>query len=296
MTIIFEDQLDRLDKLMGGEQPSKFAKARAALLEPAFETYLKSVDLRDRAPPSSVLQLIGSSDITVELSRCDKSGAATALAINRKSDPLDINFMGYCQEHKCVVFKGEGGLIYDFIDFVESAAEKHQISDTMLVLKAPDQIRIPFWGLEYGLEYEEFVSRVEVLQCAVWIRISPSGIAYLPSLPTIHHILTITEEQEEGGRSFVKIAIDSRTPPPSTPEYVPTSPDTLIAYSASVGHQDSPGQTLSGSDSPLSSCGTSLSPPPPLNNEDSDSTSDSSTLSDPPTVIYTPPWFKALNE
>ncbi|RGP69424.1 hypothetical protein FLONG3_7757 [Fusarium longipes] len=292
MTILFQDQLDRLDKLTE-KGTLQFSKDRADILKPAFEAYLNSADLRDRAPPSSVLQLVASPDIAVELSHCDKSGAATHLAVSRKSDSLDDNFMGYCEEHKCVVFKGEGGLIHDFAGYVESAAEKHQISDTTFVLKAPEQIRIPMGGLEYGLEFEEFVSRVEVLQCAAWIRTSPSGMAYFPFLQTVHHILTSMKEQEEAGKSFVKIVIDSRTPPPSTPEYVPASPDALIPYRASLGIRDSP--LLGDSESPLSSCGT-LSPPPSLDNEDSGSSSDSSTLSPPPTTIYTPPWLGDLSE
>ncbi|GKU01152.1 hypothetical protein FLAG1_03317 [Fusarium langsethiae] len=295
MAIIFEDQLDRLDKLTGGE-PSQFSIARSEVLEPAFDSYIKSFDLRERAPPPSTLQLIGSPDIKVKLSRCGKSGAATDLTVTRTSDPSCDNFMGYCKEHECVVFKGETGLLDDFLDFVESAAVKHKVNDTTVVLKAPDHVRVPFGGLEYGLKYEEFVDRVEVLQCAVWIRTSPSGMAYLLSLPTVEPVLTITEEQQNGGKTFVEIAIDSQTPPPSTPEYVPTSPDTLIAYKASLEHQEMPSQNLSDSDSPLSSCGTSIPTPPPLDDADSGSSADSSELSDPPALIYTPPWLRDLNE
>ncbi|KAG8350862.1 hypothetical protein FVEN_g11017 [Fusarium venenatum] len=276
MTIIFEDQLDRLDKLTGGEI-SEISKARAEVLEPAFDSYLKSVNLRENAPPPSLLQLVASSDIAVQLSRCKKSGAATDLAITRKSDALDDNFMGYCEEYKCVIFKGEAGLLDNFLDVVESAAAKLEINNTTAVLKAPDQIRIPFGGLEYGLKYEEFVDRVEVLQCAMWIRTSPS-------------------EQEKGGKSFVEIAIDSRTPPPSTPEYVPESPDALMAFKASLEDQDVPTRSLSDSDSPLSSCGSSISTPPLLEDSGSDSSHDSSELSDPPAVIYTPPWLRNIDE
>ncbi|KAL3608418.1 hypothetical protein FPOAC2_03416 [Fusarium poae] len=276
MTIIFEDQLDRLDKLTGGEI-LEISKARAEVLEPAFDSYLNSANLREYAPPPSLLQLVASSDIAVQLSRCRKSGAASDLAITRKSDTLDDNFMGYCEEYTCVVFKGEAGLLDDFLDVVELAAAKHEINNTTAILKAPEQIRIPFRGLEYGLKYGEFVDRVEVLQCAMWIRTSPS-------------------EQEKGGKSFVEIAIDSRTPPPSTPEYIPASPDALIAFNASLEDQDVPSQNLSDSDSPLSSCRSSISTPPLLDDSDSDSSHNSSELSDPPTIIHTPPWFGNLDE
>ncbi|KAG8677293.1 hypothetical protein FPOAC1_003309 [Fusarium poae] len=295
MTIIFEDQLDRLDKLTGGEI-LEISKARAEVLEPAFDSYLNSANLREYAPPPSLLQLVASSDIAVQLSRCRKSGAASDLAITRKSDTLDDNFMGYCEEYTCVVFKGEAGLLDDFLDVVELAAAKHEINNTTAILKAPEQIRIPFRGLEYGLKYGEFVDRVEVLQCAMWIRTSPSGMPHLSSLLAVHPVLTITEEQEKGGKSFVEIAIDSRTPPPSTPEYIPASPDALIAFNASLEDQDVPSQNLSDSDSPLSSCRSSISTPPLLDDSDSDSSHNSSELSDPPTIIHTPPWFGNLDE
>ncbi|KAL4725437.1 hypothetical protein ACLX1H_007586 [Fusarium chlamydosporum] len=274
MAIVFEDQFDQLENLMAGET-SQLSKARAEVLEPAYDSYLESGDVRERASPPPILQLISSVDITVELSRCHKTGAATDLNISRTSDPIADNFMGYCPEQKCVAFKGEGGLFYDFVDFVESAADKLEISGATIVLKAPSQIRMPFDGLEYGLKYEEFVSRVEVLQCAVWIRTSPS-------------------EQEEGGRKFVQIATDSRTPPPSTPKYIPVSPDAIRAHGTEPEHHDSPTRSLSDSDSPLTSCGSSLPPPTPL--DETASQSDSSTLSSPPTVIHTPPWLRDLNE
>ncbi|EKJ76185.1 hypothetical protein FPSE_03660 [Fusarium pseudograminearum CS3096] len=275
MAIIFEDQLDRLK---GGES-LEFAHARAEILRSAYDSYIESAHARQFAPPPSILQLIASPDIAVKLSRCRKSGAAIDLTIAKKSDASYENFMGYCKEHRCVVFKGETGLFYDFVDFVESAAAKHGINDTTAVLRAPDKIRIPFGGLKYGLEYEQFVDLVEVLQCAMWIRTSPS-------------------EQEQAGKSFIKIATDSRTPPPSTPEYVPSSPsDTLITNGTILEHPDVPSQSLSDSDSPLSSCGSSISTPPlfrdmPSICSDDSSSDDSSELSDPPMVINTPPWLR----
>lgn len=293
MAIVFEDQFDQLENLMAGET-SQLSKARAEVLEPAYESYLESGDVRERASPPPILQLISSVDITVELSRCHKTGAATDLDISRTSDPIADNFMGYCPEQKCVAFKGEGGLFYDFVDFVESAADKLEISGATIVLKAPSQIRMPFDGLEYGLKYEEFVSRVEVLQCAVWIRTSPSGMHISRPYLLFTHKLTSTIEQEEGGRKFVQIATDSRTPPPSTPKYIPVSPDAIRAHGTKPEHHDSPTRSLSDSDSPLTSCGSSLPPPTPL--DETASQSDSSTLSSPPTVIHTPPWLRDLNE
>ncbi|KAJ4133554.1 hypothetical protein NW768_005140 [Fusarium equiseti] len=275
MTTILEDQLDRLSNLIDVTS-LHFAKARASVLEPAYDAYLNAKNLRDRAPPPSLLHILPSVDISMKLSRCKKKATATDLQIFRKSDTLDDNFMGYCKEQKCVVFKGEGGLVDKFIDAIESAAGKQQTDNVTFVLKAPSEIRIPFGGLEYGLKYEEFVNRVEVLQCAVWIRNSPS-------------------EQEEGGERFVIVANASRTPPPSTPEYIPMSPDARLAHRTDSEHQSPPAQSMD-TDSPLSSCRSSIPPPTPLREDDTESVSDTSSLSPPPSVIHTPPWLRSDDE
>lgn len=201
MAIIFEDQLDRLK---GGES-SEFAHARSEILRPAYDLYLESAHVRKFSPPPSILQLIASPDIAVKLSRCRKTGAAIDLTITKKSNASYENFMGYCKDHRCVVFKGETGLFYDFVDFVESAAAKHGINDTTAVLRAPDKIRIPFGGLKYGLEYEQFVDLVEVLQCAMWIRTSPSGIAYLLSISASHRASANNHQRTRtGGQKLYK--------------------------------------------------------------------------------------------
>ncbi|CAG7560072.1 unnamed protein product [Fusarium equiseti] len=275
MTTILEDQLDRLGNFMDVKSP-QFAKSRASVLEPAYDAYLNAKNLRGRAPPPSLLHILPSVDISMKLSRCKKTTTATDLEIVRKSDRLDDNFMGYCKDQKCVVFKGEGGLVDKFIDVIESAAGKQRIGNTTFVLKAPSEIRIPFGGLEYGLKYEEFVNRVEVLQCAVWIRNSPS-------------------EQEEGGESFVNVANASRTPPPSTPEYIPGSPDARLAHRTDSEHQNSPAHDMD-TNSPLSSCGSSMHPPTPLDEGETESMSDTSSLSPPPSVIHTPPWLRSDDE
>ncbi|RFN50587.1 hypothetical protein FIE12Z_5152 [Fusarium flagelliforme] len=275
MTTIWEDKLDRLGNLMEVASP-QFTKSRASVLEPAYDAYLNARNLRDRAPPPSLLHILPSVDISIKLSRCKKTTKTIDLEITRNSDALDDNFMGYCKDQKCVVFKGEGGLVDKFIDVIESAAGKTQIDNTTFVLKAPSKIRIPFGGLEYGLKYEEFVNRVEVLQCAVWIRNSPS-------------------EQVEGGERFVNVANASRTPPPSTPEYTPMSPDAQLAHRADSEYQSPPAQDMD-TNSPLSSCGSSLPPPTPMDQDDTESNSDTSSLSPPPSVIHTPPWLRSDDE
>ncbi|SCO77941.1 uncharacterized protein FRV6_02153 [Fusarium oxysporum] len=190
---------DSLDSLLTGDL-SDFTQQRAAILEPAYKSYLISTDNREDSPRPSSTYLLPSSEVVVLISRCPETEAATDLHITKLSDTFADNFIGYCPEEKCVVFKGERGLIDDFIDFTESVAGEKEVT---VILKAPEQIRIPLGGLEHGLKYEEFVARVEVLECALWIGNSPS-------------------EQEEGGIRFTKLATDPKLPESVTSKRVPT--------------------------------------------------------------------------
>jgi hypothetical protein len=169
MGAIFEDGLD---VMLAGDL-SDFREKRAAILEPAYKSYLISSDFREDAPRPSSTYLLPSSEVVALISRCPETEAAVDLHITKVSDTFAENFIGYCPEQKCVVFKGERGLIDDFIDFIESVAGGKEVT---IVLKAPEQIRIPRGGLEHGLGYEEFVARVEILECALWIGNSPSGM------------------------------------------------------------------------------------------------------------------------
>ncbi|KAF5658421.1 hypothetical protein FHETE_9897 [Fusarium heterosporum] len=268
MPIIIEDQLDTI---LAGD-PSQFTDARVAVLEPAYDSYLFSNGLRnDESIPSSI-QLLQSSEIAITLSRCAKTGTATDLEVTKISDPLADNFVGYSLEEKCIVFKGERGLVDEFLGFAESVAAEKPVT---VILKAPKEVRIPPQGLEYGLKFEQFVDRVEVLECAMWIRTSPG-------------------EQEEGCNQFVNLVVASLLPQLDLPDQInanrihTTGLDELDleGFQNSTSANDTSSFTADYS-SPLSS-------PPPIEECESlgDSSSDSSSvLSPPPDIIDTPPWL-----
>ncbi|CVK92460.1 uncharacterized protein FMAN_07356 [Fusarium mangiferae] len=236
---------DRLDSLLAGDH-SDFTQKRAAILEPAYESYLTSTNFRQDSPSPSSIDLLPSSEVVVLISRCPETEAATDLYITKLSDSFAENFIGYCPEEKCVVFKGEEGLVYDFIDFIESVAGEKEVT---VVLKAPEQIRIPLGGLENGLEYEEFVARVEILECALWIGNSPS-------------------EQEEGGIRFTRVATDPKLLEPVTSNRMPTPEGLSDINSTNIR------SPVTGASSPLSDA-----PPSPLIH------TPSSPLSEPPSDI-----------
>ncbi|KAM6507689.1 hypothetical protein FSOLCH5_012887 [Fusarium solani] len=149
------------------EQIEKLGASRAAILEPAFDDYLISDDLHETPLPPSSIQLLPASDLSVKLTRAAKSDAAMEISISKISDPDADNFMGFSAEDNCIVFKGEMGLFDSFLEFAESVT---QDKDVTVVFKTANEIRIPRQGLEYGLSYEKFAARVELLECAMWIR------------------------------------------------------------------------------------------------------------------------------
>ncbi|KAF9774337.1 hypothetical protein IL306_007699 [Fusarium sp. DS 682] len=171
--------------------------------------------------------------------------------ITKLSDSFADNFIGYCPEERCVVFKGEGGLMDDFLDFAEAVAGEKEVK---VILQAPEQIRMPRGGLEYGLEYEEFVARVEVLECAMWIGNSP-------------------REREECGSRFTELAIEPQLPQHTILKRMPT-PDYVYAPTDN-----------SDSSSPLSDPPSVIEEMSLCNSSDSDSS-----LSPPPEDNETPPW------
>ncbi|KAF5610913.1 uncharacterized protein FSUBG_2718 [Fusarium subglutinans] len=249
---------DSLSSLLTGDL-SDFTQKRAAILEPAYESYLISPDFRKDSPSPSSIYLLPSSEVVVLISRCPETEAATDLHITKLSDSFAENFIGYCPEEKCVVFKGERGLIDDFVDFIESVAGGKEVT---MVLKAPEQIRIPLGGLQHGLEYEEFVARVEILECALWIGKSPS-------------------EQEEGGIRFTRVATDPKLPEPITSKRMPTPDYVNITNDNSLNHEGLSNINSTNIRSPETGTSSPLSDAPPS----SLTHTPSSPLSDPPSDI-----------
>ncbi|EEU45172.1 uncharacterized protein NECHADRAFT_80590 [Fusarium vanettenii 77-13-4] len=182
-THVFNTDLDSFSE----EQIEKLGASRAAILEPAFDEYLMSDDLHETPLPPSSIQLLPASDLSVKLTRAAKSDAAMEININKISDPDADNFMGFSTEDNCIVFKGEMGLFDSFLEFAESIT---QDKDVTVVFKTANEIRIPRQGLEYGLSYENFAARVELLECAMMqlrtrYLIKYDSSQHTPSEPTI---------------------------------------------------------------------------------------------------------------
>ncbi|KAG5751803.1 hypothetical protein H9Q69_006766 [Fusarium xylarioides] len=249
---------DSLDGLLAGDL-SDFREKRAAILEPAYESYLISTDFRKDSPRPSSTYLLPSSEVVVLISRCPETEAAIDLHIIKLSDTFAENFIGYCSAEKCIVFKGERGLIEDFIDSIESAAGGKEVT---VVLKASEQIRIPLGGLEHGLKYEEFAARVEILECALWIGNSPT-------------------EQEEGGIRFKKLAADPKLPEPITSNRMPTPDSVNITNGNSLSNEEPPNISSTNIRSSATDASSPLSEPP----SSPSIHTPSSPLSDPPSDI-----------
>ncbi|KAF4981616.1 hypothetical protein FZEAL_2628 [Fusarium zealandicum] len=228
---------------LSSEQTAELGATRAAILEPAYDEYLISKNLRETIPPPSFIQLLPVSDISVRLTRLEGSKTATDLHISNLSDPDADNFMGYSPEEGCLVFKGEVGLFDRFVEFAESVAQDKGVT---AVFKTLDEIRIPHEGLEYGLSYEDFAARVEILECAMWIRV-----------PQRHGSV----DPGEHGGSQLRVA--SQSSHPSTPERGFTSNESITTSLRRSDLEDFVARSKAAeSSSPLSDISSSLSPPP----------------------------------
>ncbi|KAM0432385.1 hypothetical protein ACHAPT_004929 [Fusarium lateritium] len=222
------------------EQIEKLGASRAAILEPAFDAYLVSDDLHETPLPPSSIQLIPASDLSVKLTRAAKGEAAMEISISKISDPNADNFMGFSPDENCIVFKGEMGLFDRFLEFAESVT---QDQDVTVMLKTANEVRIPRQGLEYGLSYEDFAAKVELLECAMWIRASrPKGQGHNISRPDA----------------------SSQAARPSTPPQQLSFGESLTSSATKADFDRLLGRNMGECKSPSSDSSLSLSPPPEI--------------------------------
>ncbi|RSM17548.1 hypothetical protein CDV31_003624 [Fusarium ambrosium] len=262
-THVFNTDLDSFSE----EQIEKLGASRAAILEPAFDEYLMSDDLHETPLPPSSIQLLPASDLNVKLTRATKSDVAMEMSISKISDPSADNFMGFSAEENCIVFKGEMGLFDRFLEFAESIT---QDKDVTVVFKTANEIRVPSQGLEYGLSYEKFAARVEVLECAMWIRASrPKGQGEMRCLCLVGcQFCSLIP-----GHNSKLDASSQNTGPSTPPRNLPLGTTLLPSTNNSdLGH-------LRGRD--MAEC---------------KSPSSDSSLSPPPEIITTPPSFKRMRK
>ncbi|KAJ4267722.1 hypothetical protein NW762_003837 [Fusarium torreyae] len=256
------------DSLSPGES-QEFIDARAAVINPAWDKYLVSDNLHDTSLPAPFIRLVPSSDIAITL-KCSKDAAtiievdtkATDLSITKISDPLADNFMGYCREENCIVFKGERGLWDDFVEFAEGLAQEQPVT---AVIKSQSTVRIPCEGLEFGLSYDNFANRVEVLECAIWIRNSYDPV------------------ESDGSNDLVT----SQNSQLSASKCTSTSTD---AHDSGLGQDELLDEGAVNVGSPSDTVHSPSQNHPP--HEASGSSGSSSPLSPPPERIVTPPWLK----
>ncbi|RSL51782.1 hypothetical protein CEP54_011262 [Fusarium duplospermum] len=260
-THVFNTDLDSFSE----EQIEKLGASRAAILEPAFDDYLMSDDLHETPLPPSSIQLLPASDLNVKLTRASKGDTAMEMSISKISDPDADNFMGFSAEENCIVFKGEMGLFDRFLEFAESIT---QDKDVTVVFKTANEIRIPRQGLEYGLSYEKFAARVEVLECAMWSRASlQKGQGEMKCMFLVGcQLCSLISEHNS------KLDASSRNTGPSTPPRK-LALDKNISQSTNNSDLDNTlGRSMAECKSPSSD----------------------SSLSPPPEIITTPPSFKRL--
>ena len=124
-------------------------------------------------PSKSHLQLIYSKWIIVRAKREEPDNRISAIQVRNLDypNPVDINFMGYDQEARCLAFKGETRHLDAFLDFAEGVVNSERVEH---VFKVASDVRVPEGGLEPDLEYDDFAARVEIVEYAMWLKDVPT--------------------------------------------------------------------------------------------------------------------------
>lgn len=144
-------------------------------ISPLWEEYQAGNFPIADSSPEPCLQLIPSADLLVIRHQDEKSERIVDLQVQNfgADNFVGNNFMGYTCRPQCIAFKGEKRYLKTFLDFVYGFTNKEHHGD--IFFKMASEVRFPDEGLPEGLEYVDFVSRVEIVEYAVWLKEDPQG-------------------------------------------------------------------------------------------------------------------------
>jgi hypothetical protein len=141
---------------------------RHASIRGLWERYKRGeVETHSKPAARTRLELIQADDLLITTHKHIWTDTLNYLDVCNAADPGGVNFMGYDKESRCLAFRGETQHWNAFIDFATSIIRDERV---LAAFKAPSDIRIPHGGLEAGLEYDEFASRVEIVEYAMWLK------------------------------------------------------------------------------------------------------------------------------
>lgn len=134
----------------------------------------------------SRLEFIPQSDLLVIETRDERTSQIDGLQVQNfaAKDFIGNNFMGYtCRAH-CLAFRGEKRHWSSFLDFAMNFAGDQRVE---VGIKTASEVKFPEEGLVEGLAYDDFASRVEIMEHVIWLRRSqePEGQSNYP--PKSYH-------------------------------------------------------------------------------------------------------------
>ncbi|KAH7325874.1 hypothetical protein B0I35DRAFT_474605 [Stachybotrys elegans] len=143
-------------------------EARHAALQPMYLEYQKGRNVTPGLRTFPALELLPTGDLDVNGVYDAATGEIVSVNAHPRSDPRRINFMGYHQEERCFVFKGQSRLFDEFMVFITALIQSG--GEVTTVFDCPIVTRFPPDGLPEGLGYNEFASHVEIVQYCVFTK------------------------------------------------------------------------------------------------------------------------------
>lgn len=156
-----------------GEWLEEFDGLRHGAIGSLWQRYLSGeyVPAKDSNSRSQV-RLVHSDDLKIHAHLDEVTEALKDIQVRdaRSADRKGTNFMGYNEEQHCVVFRGEARHLEHFLTFAYGIVKREHVEHA---IKANSDVCFPEEGIEPGLGYDEFASRVEIIEYAMWLKDCP---------------------------------------------------------------------------------------------------------------------------
>ena len=155
-----------------------FLRARGKATESLWEEYQAGEHISAVGYFDKSVDLIPSSDLNVRQLIDPETGELSGVDIVKKSNPLDLNFMGYDPQQKCFAYRGEARLFDLFVSYTSELLKGKHVRAVCKIAG----VRVAGGGLPANMTFEEFAGHVEVIEYGMWLLDSESDSGKLTVL------------------------------------------------------------------------------------------------------------------
>lgn len=138
-----------------------------------YNNYMNGANRAHVQIPLPIIDVVKATDIRVYHSNPIPCDCDNDWAIERLSSDYKFNYMGYDLVKGCLAFKGQIRLFDKFLEAASMAFSKGYVH---MAYVRPRGLHIPIDGLNRGLNYEEFASQIEIVDCLLFLK-DPHHIA-----------------------------------------------------------------------------------------------------------------------